>query len=63
MMKEIRVKINGLVKENKYLRALNKEQQRIIDELMYKVEQLEGDLEYANVHGGLKGLVLRKKNQ
>lgn len=52
--------IKDLLNKNKLLYLENLDQKRMIDELMYKVEQLESDLEYSKVNGGIRKLVLRK---
>ena len=56
-MKEIRNKISILHNEKLFLKSLNKEKDEIIEKLMYKVEQLENDLEYSKVNGSIKKLV------
>lgn len=61
-MKDIKKIISSLVYNNKLLYSINQEQKRIIDELMYKNEQLESDIEYAKVNGGIKKKILRKYN-
>ena len=61
-MNEIKTTIITLTKENNFLKSLNNEKDRVINELMYKVEQLEKDLEYSNVNGGLKKLILTNRN-
>lgn len=61
-MKDIKNIISSLIYNNKLLSSINQEQKRIIDELMYKNEQLESDIEYAKVNGGLKKKILRKYN-
>lgn len=48
-MREIKTTIISLLKENKVLNNVILEKDRIIEELMYKVEQLESDLEYSKV--------------
>ncbi len=58
-LKEIKNIISSLIYENKLLTSINREQQRIIDELMYKNEQLENDLEYSKVNGGIKKKILK----
>lgn len=61
-LKDIKNIISSLIYNNKLLSSINQEQKRIIDELMYKNEQLESDIEYAKVNGGLKKKILRKYN-
>ena len=61
-MNEIKTTIITLTKENNFLKSLNNEKDRVINELMYKVEQLEKNLEYSNVNGGLKKLILTNRN-
>ena len=61
-LKEIKNKLSNLYSQNKLLLSLNKEKDRIIDELMYKIEQLESDLEYSKNDGGIKKLILTNKN-
>lgn len=57
-IKEIKNIISSLIYKNKLLTSINQEQQRIIDELMYKNEQLESDLEYSKVNGGIRKKIL-----
>ena len=61
-MNEIKSTIITLSKEKEFLKSLNIEKYRIIDELMYKVEQLENDLEYTKVNSNIKKLVLTNKS-
>ena len=61
-MNEIKSTIITLSKEKEFLKSLNIEKYRIIDELMYKVEQLENDLEYIKVNSNIKKLVLTNKS-
>lgn len=58
-LKEIKNTLSSLIYKNKLLTSINREQQRIIDELMYKNEQLESDLEYSNVNGGIRKKILK----
>ena len=61
-MNEIKSTIVTLSKENRLLKSLNNEKDRIINELMYKVEQLENDLEYSKVNGNIKKLILTNRS-
>ncbi len=58
-LKEIKNIISSLIYKNNLLTSINREQKRIIDELMYKNEQLESDLEYSKVNGGIKKKILK----
>jgi len=59
-MKKIKETIASLSAQNKVLKNVIFEKNRVIEELMYKVEQLESDLEYGKVNGGMKKLVLKR---
>ena len=59
-MKKIKETIFSLLTQNKVLKNVIFEKNRVIEELMYKVEQLENDLEYSKVNGGMKKLVLKR---
>lgn len=61
-MNEIKSTIIILSKENKFLKSINNEKDKIIEELMYKVEQLENDLEYSKVNKTIKKLMLANKS-
>ena len=61
-MNEIKSTIIILSKENMFLKSINNEKDRIIEELMYKVEQLENDLEYSKVNKTIKKLILTNKS-
>ncbi len=61
-MQEIKNKVSILYRENLILKSLNNEKDRIIEELMFKIEKLEEDIEYSKVNGGIKKLVLVNKN-
>ncbi len=59
-IKEIKTIISSLNTKNKQLTLINIEKDRIINELMDKIEKLENDLEYSKVNGGIKKLVLTR---
>lgn len=59
-IKEIKIVITSLLSENKTLKNVIFEKDRIIEDLMYKVENLQNDLEYSKVNGGIKKLVLKR---
>ena len=61
-LKKIRDNVKGLYLENQLLKSMNKEKDKIIDDLMYKVEQLESDLEYSKVNTSIKKLVKTNRN-
>ena len=59
-MKEIKTTITSLLFQNTILKNVISEKDRIIEELMYKVENLQNDLEYSKVNGGINKLVLKR---
>lgn len=59
-MKEIKTIITSLLTQNKILKNVILEKDRIIKELMDKVEDLQNDLEYSKVNDGIKKLVLKR---
>lgn len=59
-MKEIKTIITSLLTQNNILKNVISEKDRIIEELMYKVEDLQNDLEYSKVNGGIKKLILKR---
>lgn len=61
-LSEIKNIILKISNQNKMLLALVNDKDRIIEELMYKVEQLQSDLEYSKVNSGIKKLVLTNNN-
>lgn len=60
-LKEIKTIISLLNTKNKELILINIEKDRIIKELMDKVEELENDLEYKKRNDGIKRLILKRK--
>lgn len=61
-IKEIKTVISSLLLENKILKNVVSEKDRIIEELMNKVDDLQNDLEYSKVNGGIKKLVLTRNS-
>lgn len=61
-IKEIKTVISSLSLENKILKNVLSEKDRIIEELMNKVDDLQNDLEYSKVNGGIKKLVLTRNS-
>ncbi len=61
-IKEIKTVITSLISENNILKNVISEKDRIIEELMNKVEDLQKDLEYSKVNGGIKKLVLTRNS-
>jgi len=61
-IKEIKTVISSLLLENKILKNVLSEKDRIIEELMNKVDDLQNDLEYSKVNGGIKKLVLTRNS-
>ena len=61
-IKEIKTVIISLISENNILKNVLSEKDRIIEELMNKVEDLQNDLEYSKVNGGIKKLVLTRNS-
>lgn len=59
-MKEIKTIITSLLTQNKILKNVILEKDRIIKELMDKVEDLQNDLEYSKVNDGIQKLVLKR---
>lgn len=60
-LKEIKTVINLLNTKNKELTLNNYEKDRIINELMDKVEELENELDYKKKNDGIKRLVLKRE--
>jgi len=58
--KEIKIIITSLILDNNMLKNVITDKDRIIEELMNKVEDLQNDLEYSKVNGGIKKLVLTR---
>lgn len=61
-IKEIKTVISSLLLENNILKNVVSEKDRIIEELMNKVDDLQNDLEYSKVNGGIKKLVLTRNS-
>ena len=59
-MKEIKNIIISLLSQNNLLKNVISEKDKIIEELMYKIDDLQNDLEYSKVNGGIKKLVLKR---
>lgn len=60
-LKEIKTIISSLNKKNIELTLINIEQNRIINELMDKVDELENELDYKKKNDGIKRLVLKRE--
>lgn len=61
ILKEIKTVINSLNTKNKELTLINIEKDKIINELMDKVEELENELDYKKKNDGIKRLVLKRE--
>jgi len=59
-IKEIKRVILSILSENKILKNVVIEKDRIIEELINKVDDLQNDLEYSKINGGIKKLVLTR---
>lgn len=60
-LKEIKTIISSLNTKNKELTLINIEKDRIINELMDKVDELENELDYKKKNDGIKRLVLKRE--
>ena len=60
-LKEIKTIISSLNIKNKELTLINIEKDRIINELMDKVDELENELDYKKKNDGIKRLVLKRE--
>lgn len=60
-LKEIKTIISSLNTKNKELILINIEKDRIINELMDKVDELENELDYKKKNDGIKRLVLKRE--
>ena len=58
---EIKTVISSLLFENKILKNVVFEKDRIINELMDKVDELENELDYKKKNDGIKRLVLKRE--
>lgn len=58
---EIKAVISSLNEKNKELTLNNYEKDRIINELMDKVDELENELDYKKKNDGIKRLVLKRE--
>jgi len=59
-IKEIKRVILSLLSENKFLKSIIFEKDKIIRELMSKIEDLQNDIEYSKASGDIKKLVLKR---
>jgi len=59
-MKEIKNIIISLLSQNNLLKNVISEKDKIIEELMYKIDDLQNDLEYSKASGDIKKLVLKR---
>lgn len=57
---ESRECIKALKKENRELKLINLDKDKTIEALRDRIDELEKDLEYSNMNGGNKRLVLKK---
>lgn len=57
---ESREFIKALKKENRELKLINLDKDKTIAALRDRIDELEKDLEYSNMNGGNKRLVLKK---
>ena len=57
---ESRECIKVLKKENRELKLINLDKDKTIEALRDRIDELEKDLEYSNMNGGNKRLVLKK---
>ena len=60
-LKEIKTIISSLNTKNKELTLINIEKDRIINELMEKVDEFENDLDYKKRTDGVKRLILKRE--
>ena len=60
-LKEIKTIISSLNTKNKELTLINIEKDRIINELMDRVDELENELDYKKKNDGIKRLVLKRE--
>jgi len=60
-IKEIKTVISSLLLENKILKNVVSEKDRIINELMDKVDELENELDYKKKNDGIKRLILKRE--
>lgn len=60
-LEEIKTIISSLNTKNKELTLINIEKDRIINELMDKVDELENELDYKKKNDGIKRLVLKRE--
>ena len=57
---ESRECIKVLKKQNRELKLINLDKDKTIEALRDRIDELEKDLEYSNMNGGNKRLVLKK---